>query len=1282
MAWPLSQDYNEAIQSARVNFADTDLRRGTATVNALGLPMPFSGSFADVYRVECPDGRRWAVKCFTREVPHLRERYQEISRFLRQARLPFTVDFSYLEEGIRVRGRWYPVLKMQWVEGLTFNAFVRQFLDKPRMLEAVLRLWARMAKYLRSSGAAHGDLQHGNILLVPGANANALALKLIDYDGMFVPALAGSKSGEVGHPAYQHPQRLQEGTYGPEVDRFPLLLIATALAALKVKGKSLWDKYDNADNLLFREADLRDPAQSNLLRDLARMNDPTTAALSVALRTALAGDLGATPLLEEVLAGVPIAAPAATSAVMATPALASLGAADVVQPATEGGIWDFSETITEVSVAEAIKPRNKRVRSGEKRAGVPLFVWIGGAAAIAVVLGVLILGAVVIGLISRNFTKKPDPAVPDNNPVALAVQNEPKPPIEEKVPPEPKPEEKVVNEPAPKVGEREKPVFADNEKVGEVRHFDLAIRVQRGPGHVAAITGDGSRLFRAFDKSIRVIRVSDGQTLCQTDQGKSYPLPIAIDPAGRNVALGEYPGSAIDIWSIDDLKNKTTIRCKDKKGQDVATHRLVFSPDGKLLLTCANDSTIHLWDWEQGQEVRVVKQDPVTAHPSCLAFSPDGLNYLIGNMAPKGKASVRVMRVEDSTEIAKFTGHSADVTCVAVAADKQHAVSGAEDKTVRVWDLRTAAEKVVFDKHKTPIAALAVSPDGRWVLSSSEDGDLRLWELGTGREVHRYAENRARAATMGFLADGHHAYTSGADNVVRIWRLPTRDTARTPPPDSKTPTATSVGKNQRQREPVPDAAALAAADAEVMETYKTELAKRERLDLLKLSNQLSVEGTNAKNKRAAIRYVLLWEARDLAAKAGDFRLAMIKAEGMAEIFAVDAWEMKADALEQADSKSYNMPFTRDARELAVKSYYRNAAMHALVTADAAIEHDALGAAERMVKAAQKYETAARDANLTAVIPARLKELAALLKAFEKVPDAQKTLESRSEDPDANLVVGKYFALGKGDWDKGVRFLSRGNDARLRDLAKRDLECALNADAMTELGDKYAAHAETEEDAAKTHTLWRASYWYERAEGMSQAPERTKIAAKRSVLEKMLPASRPVVLFARYGAAPSWVDATENLRRFLLSPNAKLAFPNGVCTTLDLPDPAFGQQKTLILVYRHRGRVRVSTTGDADAIQFPAPNGFVDAQPGTPAPSQELAILCARYGAVGTYSDATAKCQQAVKDETLAVKLADLDLGDPIFGKRKWLILVYRHEGTVFLSIIVQEDAIRINTEQP
>ncbi|HEX5271970.1 MAG TPA: hypothetical protein VFW33_15835, partial [Gemmataceae bacterium] len=106
MAWPASQDYNEAVQNPAANFADPDLRAARPAANALGLPMPCSGNFADVYQFQGPDGRRWAVKCFTREVPGRARRYEAVGDHLRQAGLSFIVDFSYLEKGIQTAGDW------------------------------------------------------------------------------------------------------------------------------------------------------------------------------------------------------------------------------------------------------------------------------------------------------------------------------------------------------------------------------------------------------------------------------------------------------------------------------------------------------------------------------------------------------------------------------------------------------------------------------------------------------------------------------------------------------------------------------------------------------------------------------------------------------------------------------------------------------------------------------------------------------------------------------------------------------------------------------------------------------------------------------------------------------------------------------------------------------------------------------------------------------------------------------------------------------------------------
>jgi hypothetical protein len=331
MPWPLSQDYNEAIQNPAQCFADPELRQGEAETNELGLPAPRSGNFADVYAV-ASGANKWAVKCFTRQIPGLQERYQQISLHLAQYKPSFMVDFSFLQQGIRVRGEWYPILKMQWVEGATLNQFVKSNLHKPQLLDVLCQLWVKLSVRLRRVNIAHCDLQHGNVLMVPGSKAKELQVKLVDYDGMCVPALTLLKSIEVGHPAYQHPQRQREGIYNLEVDRFSHLVIFTALKALTIGGKDLWEKYDDGDNLLFKPADFVAPTKSRLLYELLKSGNAEVAGLARVLVEAATEPLDRAPLLESFANGNGTTAIQATAPARKSPGILQAAKA----PAAEG----------------------------------------------------------------------------------------------------------------------------------------------------------------------------------------------------------------------------------------------------------------------------------------------------------------------------------------------------------------------------------------------------------------------------------------------------------------------------------------------------------------------------------------------------------------------------------------------------------------------------------------------------------------------------------------------------------------------------------------------------------------------------------------------------------------------------------------------------------------------------------------------------------------------------------------------------------------------------------
>lgn len=296
MSYPTPSDYQEAVQDPANAFADAELQNATPRENVLGLPQPITGAFAAVFPMTTESGIRYAAKCFLSDVPRQQRRYAAVSEHLASASLRWTVPFDYQPRGIRVNGTAYPLLKMQWARGSSLNRFVEKHLDEPSLLLALAGEWVQMCRDLEANNIAHGDLQHGNVQV---ERDDGVDIRLVDYDTMYVPALSGGTSTEVGHRNYQHPDRTDED-FGPALDRFSALAIYTGICACAERPE-LWQAYNSGENLLFRDGDFYDPDASPLFRDILAVD--ALAPLAEALRTACYVEPESVPPLSAVVDG-------------------------------------------------------------------------------------------------------------------------------------------------------------------------------------------------------------------------------------------------------------------------------------------------------------------------------------------------------------------------------------------------------------------------------------------------------------------------------------------------------------------------------------------------------------------------------------------------------------------------------------------------------------------------------------------------------------------------------------------------------------------------------------------------------------------------------------------------------------------------------------------------------------------------------------------------------------------------------------------------------------------
>jgi LysM repeat protein len=141
---------------------------------------------------------------------------------------------------------------------------------------------------------AHGDIQHGNILV-----DDSEALKLVDYDGVFLPSMKGEMAPDNGHRNFVHPRRTP-AHFNAGIDNFPAINVFLSMRALAVDA-SLFERYNVDENLLFRMNDFEDTTESPLFNELKRMDDPVVAKLARKFEVCCLGEPDRVPFLNDFL---------------------------------------------------------------------------------------------------------------------------------------------------------------------------------------------------------------------------------------------------------------------------------------------------------------------------------------------------------------------------------------------------------------------------------------------------------------------------------------------------------------------------------------------------------------------------------------------------------------------------------------------------------------------------------------------------------------------------------------------------------------------------------------------------------------------------------------------------------------------------------------------------------------------------------------------------------------------------------------------------------------------
>ena len=267
MQYPLISEYVRAIQDASNNL--DELAHLVPVLDDHGEPYRSSGAFAVVFKMKDEQtGKCYALKCFTEEQEGRAEAYRQIADELEFVDSSYITSVKYLDKEFFVDSSCeedeFPVLLMDWIDGETMENYIAENYQDNYIMAMLCYRFCKMAAWLRSQQFAHGDIKPDNIMVRPDGN-----LTLVDYDGMFVPAMKGQKSPTIGTKDFSHPLRTVDD-FNETIDDFALASIALSLKAISLRP-SLLDEYGGADRLLFSVEDYRDLSNSNVFVSLSEL---------------------------------------------------------------------------------------------------------------------------------------------------------------------------------------------------------------------------------------------------------------------------------------------------------------------------------------------------------------------------------------------------------------------------------------------------------------------------------------------------------------------------------------------------------------------------------------------------------------------------------------------------------------------------------------------------------------------------------------------------------------------------------------------------------------------------------------------------------------------------------------------------------------------------------------------------------------------------------------------------------------------------------------------------
>lgn len=251
---------------------------------------------------------------------------------------------------------------------------------------------------------------------------------------------------------------------------------------------------------------------------------------------------------------------------------------------------------------------------------------------------------------------------------------------------------------------------------------------------------------------------------------------LVFTPDGRHLVTAGYDQVA-RLW---DVESRTELRTY--AGHSGLLNTLGIGDGGRMIVTGSGDGTARLWDLASGEQRRRFTTGELTDQVFAAALGPDGKYVATGHWI----TGASIWDAQSGKRLHHLQGHARSDTIaaevhvygIAITPDGKHVLTAGDDATARLWDIRSGEQRRVYEGHKQRIFALAVSADGKYFVTGGYDRTVQLWDLEKNRSISSFAES-APVYSLAFSPDGRYVAAGLENGSVSVWDLQTGVRAHT-----------------------------------------------------------------------------------------------------------------------------------------------------------------------------------------------------------------------------------------------------------------------------------------------------------------------------------------------------------------------------------------------------------------------------------------------------------------------------------------------------------------------